>query len=174
MDFGVPPESYYNILGLNSASSTEEIRRAYRKLAMQWHPDKWANNPAMLGEAKRKFQKIQEAYTVLSDPRKKTLYDAGIYDRTDEDEGLCDFMQELTSLMSQVREEEKTTSMEELQSMFAELVQGFQTPQWYANSPVATNQGCTGKIKQQAESIQQDSTLPNSNFGALRMSSYCR
>lgn len=168
-------ESYYRVLGLSNASSTEEIRRAYRKLAMQWHPDKWANNPTMLGEAKRKFQKIQEAYSVLSDPRKRTLYDAGVYDPVEEmDEGFCDFMQEMLSLMSQVREEEKCSSMEDLQNMFAEMVQGFQSPRWYSSSSVASNQGCSGILQQEAQSLRQDSTRPSSSFGVLGMNSSCR
>lgn len=77
-------ESYYSILGVNSECSGEEIRRAYRKLAMQWHPDRWTRSPCLLGEAKRKFQQIQEAYSVLSDQRKRTMYDAGLYDPDDE------------------------------------------------------------------------------------------
>lgn len=55
--------SYYSILGVSEGSSDEELRRAYRKLAMQWHPDKWTKNPSLLGEAKRRFQQIQEAYS---------------------------------------------------------------------------------------------------------------
>lgn len=55
--------SYYNVLGVSSDSNMEEIRRAYRKLAMQWHPDKWTKTPSLLGQAKRKFQQIQEAYS---------------------------------------------------------------------------------------------------------------
>ncbi|XP_021862617.1 uncharacterized protein [Spinacia oleracea] len=162
MEAGVVSESYYCVLGLSSASSTEDIRRAYRKLAMQWHPDKWANDPAMLGEAKQKFQKIQEAYSVLSDPGKRTLYDAGVYDPVEQvDEGLSDFMQELFSLMSQVREEDKCSNMEDLQSMFADMVQGFQSPQWFSN------QGCSGISKQEAQSIWQGSTTSSSSFGVF-------
>lgn len=55
--------SYYNVLGVSSDSNVDEIRRAYRKLAMQWHPDKCTRSPSLLGEAKRKFQQIQEAYS---------------------------------------------------------------------------------------------------------------
>nr|GMD21911.1 DnaJ homolog subfamily B member 8-like isoform X2 [Ipomoea batatas] len=100
--------SYYTILGVSEGSSNEELRRAYRKLAMQWHPDKWAKNPSLLGEAKRRFQQIQEAYSVLSDPRRRTLYDAGLYDSREDDgevEGFADFVQEMVSLMKDVRRE---------------------------------------------------------------------
>lgn len=89
--------AYYKVLGVTVDSSVEEIKQAYRKLAMviysdfkiffffylflfvyflllnldlcsffvvkKWHPDKWTKNPSLLGEAKSKFQQIQEAYS---------------------------------------------------------------------------------------------------------------
>ncbi|KAL2546020.1 chaperone protein DnaJ-like [Forsythia ovata] len=125
--------SYYSILGVNAQSSDEEIRRAYRKLAMQWHPDKWTNKPTLLGEAKQKFQQIQEAYSVLSDRNKRTMYNAGLYDPDDDEEeieGFADFLEEMVSLMDEVRKEGKTYSGEELQSMFWEMAKGFEIPQW--------------------------------------------
>ncbi|XP_019256696.1 PREDICTED: chaperone protein DnaJ-like isoform X2 [Nicotiana attenuata] len=95
---------------------------------MQWHPDKWTRTPSLLGEAKRKFQQIQEAYSVLSDQKKRMMYDAGLYDpEEDEDEGFADFLQEMVSLMDNARKEEKNYSMEELQGMFWEMAQGFET-----------------------------------------------
>ncbi|KAF3668713.1 putative zinc finger homeobox protein 4-like [Capsicum annuum] len=146
------PNSYYSVLGVNVDSSDEEIRRAYRKLAMQWHPDKWTRTPSLLGEAKRKFQQIQEAYSVLSDQNKRMMYDAGVYDpEEDEDEEFTDFLQEMTSLMKDARKENRSYSMEELQSMFWEMAQGFETcnwssfpqqqnfesPQWFCSSSMA-------------------------------------
>ncbi|XP_059655398.1 uncharacterized protein LOC132302528 isoform X2 [Cornus florida] len=123
--------SYYTILGVPTHSPDDEIRHAYRKLAMQWHPDKWTRAPSLLGEAKRKFQQIQEAYSVLSDRRKRTIYDAGLYDpHEEEDEDFSDFLKEMVSLMDQVRKENKCYSMEELQSMFMEMSQGFEFPKW--------------------------------------------
>ncbi|GMJ13321.1 hypothetical protein HRI_005001300 [Hibiscus trionum] len=120
--------SYYNVLGVKADASIQDIKRAYRKLAMQWHPDKWTRTPSVLSEAKRKFQQIQEAYSVLSDQRKRNLYDAGLYDPDDEDdEGFSDFMAEMLSLMSQTREE-KVCSLEELQKMLRDMAQEFQTP----------------------------------------------
>ncbi|MGC9975788.1 MAG: DnaJ C-terminal domain-containing protein [Syntrophales bacterium] len=64
-------EDYYNMLGLDKKANTEDIKKAYRKLAMKWHPDKNPNNKA----AEEKFKKISEAYAVLSDPKKKEEYD---------------------------------------------------------------------------------------------------
>lgn len=58
---------YYAILGVTKNSSPEEIKKAYRKLASQHHPDK--------GGDKVMFQKVQEAYSTLSDPEKKQQYD---------------------------------------------------------------------------------------------------
>ena len=64
-------EDYYKMLGLDKKATTEDIKKAYRKLAMKWHPDKNPNNKA----AEEKFKKISEAYAVLSDPKKKEEYD---------------------------------------------------------------------------------------------------
>ncbi|XP_044489638.1 dnaJ homolog subfamily B member 8-like isoform X3 [Mangifera indica] len=98
--------AYYKVLGVTVDSSVEEIKQAYRELAMKWHPDKWTKNPSLLGEAKSKFQQIQEAYSVLSDERKRTLYDVGLYDPAEEEEeGFSDFVQEMVSLMAQTRKE---------------------------------------------------------------------
>ncbi|KAL9229273.1 hypothetical protein vseg_004758 [Gypsophila vaccaria] len=166
---------YYDILNLSKDCSVVDIRRAYRKLAMQWHPDKWAKTPALLGQAKQKFQKIQEAYSVLSDPRKRVLYDAGLYDHTDDeqDEGFCDFMQEMWSLMSQVKKEEVASSVEDLQGMLAELVQEFDTPQWHS-VPSVDGRWSYGNLQQGAEQNQQASGRPSSTFGVLGMSNCCR
>ncbi len=64
-------KDYYKILGVERKASTDDIRKAYRKLAMQFHPDK---NP---GDKKSedKFKEINEAYQVLSDDKKRARYD---------------------------------------------------------------------------------------------------
>ncbi|KAF8394626.1 hypothetical protein HHK36_020840 [Tetracentron sinense] len=114
---------YYSLLGIRKDASTSEICGAYRKLALKWHPDRWTRTPTVAGEAKRRFQQIQEAYSVLSDKGKRSIYDAGLYDPfEEEDEGFCDFMQEMLSMMDNVRDEED--SFEDLQKMFVEMAGG--------------------------------------------------
>lgn len=62
---------YYEVLGVNKTSTKEEIKKAYRKLAIQYHPDRNPGNK----EAENKFKEATEAYEVLSDDQKKQAYD---------------------------------------------------------------------------------------------------
>jgi molecular chaperone DnaJ len=62
---------YYEVLGVDRAAAQEQIKQAYRQLALQWHPDR---NPA--AEAADRFKEVAEAYAVLSDPAKRAQYDA--------------------------------------------------------------------------------------------------
>ena len=62
----------YQILGIGKTASVAEIKKAYRKLAMKWHPDK---NPQQREEAEKKFKEISTAYSVLSDNKKRQIYD---------------------------------------------------------------------------------------------------
>lgn len=64
-------KDYYQILGVTPESGEDDIRKSYRKLAMQYHPDKNPDSP----EAEEKFKEIAEAYGVLTDPVKRSQYD---------------------------------------------------------------------------------------------------
>ena len=64
-------EDYYKILGVNKDALPDEIKKAYRKLALKYHPDKNPGNK----EAEEKFKKMSEAYAVLSDDQKRKNYD---------------------------------------------------------------------------------------------------
>ncbi|MCM8827504.1 MAG: DnaJ domain-containing protein, partial [Candidatus Omnitrophica bacterium] len=66
-------KDYYEILGVSRNASIDEIKKAYRQLALQFHPDRVP--PEKKKEAEEKFKEISEAYAVLSDPEKKRLYD---------------------------------------------------------------------------------------------------
>ncbi|XP_038640478.1 LOW QUALITY PROTEIN: dnaJ homolog subfamily B member 1-like [Scyliorhinus canicula] len=63
-------KDYYKILGINKGTAEEDIKKAYRKLALKYHPDK-NKSP----DAEDKFKEIAEAYDVLSDPKKREIYD---------------------------------------------------------------------------------------------------
>lgn len=63
---------YYEVLGINKSATDEEIKKAYRKLAKQFHPDA---NPDNKKEAEAKFKEVSEAYEVLADKQKRTMYD---------------------------------------------------------------------------------------------------
>jgi len=63
---------YYDILGISKGASADEIKRAYRKQALEWHPDRHKEDKEA---AEKRFKEINEAYQILSDPQKKSAYD---------------------------------------------------------------------------------------------------
>ena len=63
---------YYSTLGISKSATADEIKKAYRKQALEWHPDKHQSDKEV---AEKKFKEINEAYQVLSNPQKKATYD---------------------------------------------------------------------------------------------------
>ena len=62
----------YEILGVGRTANADEVKSAYRKAALKWHPDR---NPHTKQEAEEKFREATEAYSILSDPQKRVTYD---------------------------------------------------------------------------------------------------
>ena len=67
-------DDFYEILGVERAASQDEIRRSFRKLAMEHHPDR-VTDEARKASAETQFKRIAAAYEVLSDPEKRAKYD---------------------------------------------------------------------------------------------------
>src|SRR5271169_4621995 len=63
---------FYEVLGVTKTSTLEEIKSSYRKAALKWHPDR---NPENKDEAEIRFRECTEAYSALSDPQKRQIYD---------------------------------------------------------------------------------------------------
>ena len=67
---------YYEVLGVDRNATADDIKSAYRKMALKWHPDRWVNGTdAEKKTAEENFKEASEAYSVLSDPDKKARYD---------------------------------------------------------------------------------------------------
>ncbi|CAN6893489.1 unnamed protein product [Brassica oleracea var. botrytis] len=123
-------DNFYSLLGLKKECTTTELRTAYKKLALRWHPDRCSSmgNLEFIDESKKKFQGIQEAYSVLSDSNKRFLYDVGAYNTDDDSDqnGMGDFLSEMAVMMNQSKpgENHSGDSFEHLQDLFHEMLQG--------------------------------------------------
>ena len=72
-------KDYYDVLGVQKGASEDELKKAYRKLAMKFHPDRNSDDP----KASEKFKEASEAYEVLSDSSKRNAYDQFGHDGVD-------------------------------------------------------------------------------------------
>ncbi|XP_012058088.1 PREDICTED: dnaJ homolog subfamily C member 7 [Atta cephalotes] len=83
-------KDYYKILGIDKNASTEDIKKAYRKRALDHHPDRHVNaSEGEKREQEKKFKEVGEAYGILSDPKKRSRYDRG-HDLDDNESGFQD------------------------------------------------------------------------------------
>lgn len=125
---GEKSSDFYEVLGLKKECTPSELRNAYKKLALRWHPDRCSasGNSKFVEEAKKKFQAIQQAYSVLSDENKRFLYDVGVYDSDDdENNGMGDFLNEMAAMMNQTKPNEGgEETFEELQQLFEDMFRG--------------------------------------------------
>ncbi|RLN23559.1 chaperone protein dnaJ 20, chloroplastic-like [Panicum miliaceum] len=71
-----PPRTFYDLLGISAEGSADEVRAAYRRLALQYHPD--VSPPGAAAENTRRFIEVQEAYETLSDPSRRASYDRAL------------------------------------------------------------------------------------------------
>ncbi|XP_059639937.1 uncharacterized protein LOC132282322 [Cornus florida] len=137
---------FYAVLGLKKECSAAELRSAYKKLAMRWHPDRCSasGNSKYEEEAKKKFQAIQEAYSVLSDANKRFMYDVGVYDTDDDENGMGDFLDEMAAMMCQNKANgNEGESFEELQEIFEEMFQRDIEASFSSTSQTVTTSSCT-------------------------------
>ncbi|KAL2345450.1 hypothetical protein Fmac_006735 [Flemingia macrophylla] len=115
---------YYSVLGIGKNSTDHEIRCAYRKMALKWHPDRWIKDAKHAAEAKKRFQHVQEAYSVLSNKGKRRIYDAGLFGLIgeDDDEGFVDFMQEMALVMRNVTPKDEKSMYEDLEGLLMDMM----------------------------------------------------
>ena len=71
---------YYKVLGVDKKATQKDIKKAYRKLAMKWHPDRHSQSEEAKNTASKKFKQVVEANDILSDPQKRQRYDMGGFD----------------------------------------------------------------------------------------------
>ena len=78
---------YYAILGIDKNADEKEIKRAYKKMAMKYHPDRNSESEESKKMAEKKFIDVNDAYSVLSDPKKRSMYDQGVDPLSPEEAG---------------------------------------------------------------------------------------
>ncbi|KAE8688635.1 pirin-like protein-like [Hibiscus syriacus] len=163
---GAKNNDFYAVLGLNKECTQAELRTAYKKLALRWHPDRCSasENSKFVEDAKKKLQAIQQAYSVLSAANKRFLYDVGVYDSDDDENGMGDFLNEMTEMMLQTKPSENgEESLEELKELFEEMFQAdidsYESTSCTASSSFGSY--CQGS-KQSSSDSSSGETIPES------------
>ncbi|MGH9759095.1 MAG: molecular chaperone DnaJ [Candidatus Acidiferrales bacterium] len=129
---------YYEVLGVERSASADQIKSAYRKSALRWHPDR---NPENKQEAEENFRQASEAYSILSDPQKRAVYDryghAGLGSRGFETTGF------------------NSTIFEEFQDILGDLL-GFDSP---FGGAAGRRRGGRGQRGQRGADLRYDMSL---------------
>jgi len=162
-------KDYYEILAVSKSSSAEDIKKAYRKMAIKWHPDK---NPDNVKVAEEKFKEIAEAYEVLSDPKKRDTYDR--YGMTGLNSGFADSGTGFTDFGTGSFTSSRGAgfgSFERAQDIFKEFFKddfGDFGSRGFFSSPFAENDDFFGKKKSNGEGRQQNNGgSPFDQFNSL-------
>ncbi|CAM0870786.1 unnamed protein product [Alopecurus aequalis] len=134
-------------LASTSASAPDRTLTGFR--AQRWHPDKCAAAGGVEA-AKARFQKIQGAYAVLSDPNKRILYDVGVYDGDGDDEGAGEILGDILEAMNKTAPQEngEGESLEDLETQFEELFlrpDAYSRPSKPSSSASSSGQDDAGK-----------------------------
>ncbi|KAI3759803.1 hypothetical protein L6452_07872 [Arctium lappa] len=161
---GEKSRDFYKVLGLKKECTETELKNAYKKLALKWHPDRCsaAGDSKYVEEAKKKFQAIQEAYSVLSDANKRFLYDVGVYDSDDDENGMADFMSEMAAMMSQNKPNENGESFEELKDLFEDLFESdVESFGWTSHSETSTSYSSSSLSSSASSNKRGSSTMSN-------------
>ncbi|KAK9099575.1 hypothetical protein Syun_026620 [Stephania yunnanensis] len=145
----------YSVLGLNKECTASELKHAYKKLALRWHPDRCSasGNSKFVDEAKTKFQAIQGAYSVLSDENKRFLYDVGAYESDDDEEN-----------------ENASVCFEDLQTlfdtMFGKDIEAFCSTASQSSSSSTFNDNCSNKrnCSEMSSSSHNSNNITNKNM----------
>ncbi|XP_035833960.1 dnaJ homolog subfamily B member 7-like isoform X2 [Helianthus annuus] len=134
---------FYQVLGLSKECTEAELKTAYKKLALKWHPDRCSDSK-YVEEAKMKFQAIQEAYS-------------GVYDSDDDQDGMADFMGEMAVLMSQNKPNGNGESFDqELKDLFQELFQESENPTSFSSSTFGESSSSSSSNKRGSSSVSNE------------------
>ncbi|XP_021720408.1 dnaJ homolog subfamily B member 6-like isoform X1 [Chenopodium quinoa] len=178
---------FYKILGLEKECSPTDLKNAYKKLAKRWHPDRCSasGNSKFVEEANKKFQAIQEAYSVLSDETKRFLYDVGVYDNDDDENnnGMGDFLNEMVTMMSEHKPcENGEESFEQLQELFEDMFQRDSCDAFASTSSQGMNSSGSSSygssiegscINNKRNSVGMNRTDASSSFNDINFESFC-
>ncbi|XP_021720410.1 dnaJ homolog subfamily B member 6-like isoform X2 [Chenopodium quinoa] len=159
---------FYKILGLEKECSPTDLKNAYKKLAKRWHPDRCSasGNSKFVEEANKKFQAIQEAYSVLSDETKRFLYDVGVYDNDDDENN----------------NENGEESFEQLQELFEDMFQRDSCDAFASTSSQGMNSSGSSSygssiegscINNKRNSVGMNRTDASSSFNDINFESFC-